>query len=106
MSESLVYITCKTSAEADSIGEVLVGRRLAACVNIIDGMRSMYWWDNKVERGQEFVLIAKTRTSLVDELTEAVKAMHGYEVPCVVVMPITGGNSDFLSWIREETKEP
>jgi periplasmic divalent cation tolerance protein len=105
MSESLVYIICKTSAEADSLGEVIVERRLAACVNIIDGMRSIYWWDGKVERGQEAVLIAKTRTSLVDELTEAIKAMHGYEVPCVVVMPITGGNSDFLSWIREETKE-
>jgi len=106
MAESLVYITCETPAEADSIGEVLVERRLAACVNIIDGMRSMYWWDGKVERGEETVLIAKTRTSLVDELTEAVQAMHGYEVPCVVAVPIRGGNSDFLSWIREETKEP
>lgn len=106
MAESFVYITCATPAEADSIGEVLVERRLAACVNIMDGMRSMYWWEGKVEKNKETVLIAKTKVSLVDELTEAVKAMHGYDVPCIVAIPIKGGNADFLAWIREETKQP
>ncbi len=104
MSESFVYMTCETAAEAESIGTVLVERRLAACVNMLGGMKSLYWWEGKVEQGEEIVLIAKTKTSLVEELTEAVKAMHGYEIPCVVAMPIEGGNPDFLSWIREETK--
>jgi len=106
MSESIVYITCETPVEADAIGEVLVERRLAACVNIINGMHSMYWWEGKVEKAEETVLIAKTKTSLIEELTEAVKAIHGYDVPCIVAMPIKGGNLDFLSWIREETKDP
>ena len=106
MAEFFIYITCAHAAEADSIAEVLVERRLAACVNIIDGMRSMYWWEGKVEKGEETILIAKTKASLVDELTEAVKAMHGYDVPCVVALPIKGGNADFLTWIRAETKEP
>lgn len=105
MAESFVYITCNTPAEADSIGEVLVGKRLAACVNIIDGMRSMYWWEGKVEKNEETVLIAKTQTSMVEDLTEAVKAHHGYDIPCIVSMPIEGGNADFLNWIREETKK-
>ncbi len=105
MAESFVYITCANPAEADNIGEIIVERRLAACVNIMDGMRSMYWWEGKVEKNNETVVIAKTKTSLVHELTEAVKAMHGYDVPCIVAMPIEGGNPDFLAWIREETKK-
>ena len=103
MTESFIYITCATEQEAENIGTVLVERRLAACVNILAGMKSMYWWQGKIEQGRETVLIAKTRTDLVDELTEAVKAMHGYEVPCVVALPITGGNRDFLKWIHSET---
>ena len=103
MAESFIYITCASPVEAENIGTVLVERRLAACVNILGGMRSLYWWEGKVERGSEAVLIAKTRRELVDDLTEAVKAMHGYEVPCVVALDIEGGNPDFLSWIRRET---
>lgn len=104
MSESLVYMTCETNAEAENIGTVLVERRLAACVNILGGMRSLYWWEGKVEKGEEVVLIAKTKTNLVDELTEAVKAMHSYDVPCIAAMPLKGGNPEFLAWIGEETK--
>ena len=105
MAESFVYITCATAQEAENIGTVLVERRLAACANILGGMRSLYWWEGKVEQGEETVLIAKTRTELVNELTEAVKAMHGYEVPCVAAMSIKGGNPDFLEWIRSETRQ-
>ncbi|WP_207259558.1 divalent-cation tolerance protein CutA [Desulfovibrio sp. Huiquan2017] len=104
MSESFIYMTCADAGEAETIGRMLVETRLAACVNILPGMRSLYWWRGKVERAEEVVLIAKTRTDLVDELTGAVKAAHGYEVPCVVALPITGGNQDFLEWIGNETK--
>ena len=104
MAESFVYMTCADRDEAENIGTVLVERRLAACVNILDGMHSLYWWEGEVQRGEETVLIAKTRQESVGELTEAVKAMHGYEVPCVVALDIAGGNQDFLAWIREETR--
>lgn len=104
MSESLIYMTCENMAQAESLGAVLVERRLVACVNILGGMKSMYWWEGKVEQAEEVVLIAKTKTVLVDEVTEAVKAMHSYDVPCVVAMPLEGGNPDFLKWIGEETK--
>ncbi|WP_319543837.1 divalent-cation tolerance protein CutA [uncultured Pseudodesulfovibrio sp.] len=103
MAEAMIYMTCQTITDAENIGTVLVERRLAACVNIIDGIKSMYWWKGKVEHANEIVLVAKTRDSLVDELTDAVKAMHTYEVPCIVAIPITGGNPDFLRWINSET---
>lgn len=98
-----VYITCENAAEAERIGAALVEKRLAACANVLPAMRSMYWWEGKVERAEEAVLIAKTRDVLVDDLTDAVKRLHGYEVPCVVAVPIVGGNPDFLEWIRSET---
>ena len=106
MSLSLVYMTAGSPEEADSLGRMLVERRLAACVNVIDGMRSMYWWDGAVQEGREAVVIAKTRTDLVDELTRAVKDIHSYDVPCVATLPLEGGNPDFLNWIYDETKRP
>ncbi|MFP3984079.1 MAG: divalent-cation tolerance protein CutA [Desulfurivibrionaceae bacterium] len=103
MSEALVYITCKDKAEAEEVGRVLIEGKLAACVNIVDGMQSMFWWQGRTEKDQETVLIAKTRAGLVSPLTEKVKSVHSYDCPCVVALPIIDGNPDFLQWIREET---
>lgn len=104
MPESLVYMTCGSAEEAERIGRSLVEKRLAACVNMFEGMRSLYWWEGKVEKGSEVVLIAKTRKDLVDDLTREVKRLHEYDVPCIVTVPIDGGNGDFLRWIQEETQ--
>lgn len=98
-----VYITASTVEEARRIGRQLVEERLAACVNILPGMTSFYWWQDKIEEGSETVLIAKTRAELVARLTERVKALHSYTVPCVVALPILGGNPGFLQWITDET---
>jgi len=103
MSSVWVYITAGSLVEARKVGRALIEARLAACVNILENMRSMYHWKGKVEEDREVVLIAKTRNDLVAPLTEAVTAAHGYDVPCVVSLPITGGNPDFLAWIRAET---
>lgn len=104
MSVALVYITAENREEAEKIGGLLVEKRLAACANIIDGMQSLFWWENKLESGQETVLLVKTRESLVNELTEAVNAAHSYDCPCVVAIPVIGGNPDFIQWINDETK--
>lgn len=104
MSVSFVYITASSVEEAEIIGRNLVSRKLAACVNIIDGMKSIYHWEGKIETGNEVILIAKTKEALIDELTENVKALHSYKVPCIVSIPILGGNIEFLNWIRNETK--
>ncbi len=103
MSKSFVYMTCADKAEAETIGAALVEQRLAACVNILDGMTSMYWWEGKVETAQEVVLIAKTRAGLIVDLTKKVKELHSYDVPCIISMDIEGGNRDFIQWIKDET---
>lgn len=100
---STVYITAPDMSEAESIAEMLVERRLAACVNMIPGMRSVYRWQGRVEHEDEVVLIAKTSTELVEELTEAVREAHAHEVPCVVSWPIEGGNPEFLDWVLAQT---
>ena len=98
------YITVRDAAEARRIGQILVSERLAACVNILPGMESHYWWQGKMESAQEAVLIAKTRADLRDALLERVRALHEAETPCVVFLPIAGGNPDYLDWIRGETE--
>ncbi|MDD5440537.1 MAG: divalent-cation tolerance protein CutA [Candidatus Omnitrophica bacterium] len=105
MKFSLVYITAKNKDEAKRIGEALVAERLAACVNIIEGMNSMYWWDGKIEYDSEAVLIAKTRASLVKALIAKVKSAHSYSCPCIVALPILDGNKDYLLWIEKETRQ-
>jgi periplasmic divalent cation tolerance protein len=99
----LIYITTDGTAEARMIGHALVESRLAACANILDPMTSVYWWDGAVREGQETVLIAKTTAALVEALTERVRDLHSYDCPCIVSVPIDGGNPVFLDWIAKET---
>lgn len=103
MTNCLVYMTAASKEDAQAIGTALVEQRLAACANVIDGMISVYRWEGKVQYAAEAVLIAKTREELVPALTEKVKALHSYTCPCVVALPITGGNRAFLDWIAAET---
>ncbi len=106
MSAAMAYITCESLEQARMIGRTVVAERLAACVNILPGMVSMYWWQGKIEEAAETVLVAKTRMTLADALTKRVAALHSYDVPCVVVLPILRGNPDFLRWIESETQPP
>jgi periplasmic divalent cation tolerance protein len=104
MNGRFVYMTMESANQARRIGRALVEARLAACVNIVDGMTSLYWWQGKIDEGRETVLIAKTRSELVGALTEKVRSMHTYTVPCVVSLAIDGGNPAFLDWIAAETE--
>jgi periplasmic divalent cation tolerance protein len=100
-----VYITTKNKNEAQLIGKTIVSERLVACVNIMDGMNSIYWWEGKLCEDSEAVLIAKTVDSLLDQLVSRVKELHSYKVPCIITMPITKGNPEYLSWISEQVKK-
>ena len=104
MAYCLVYMTAETPEQARALGRALVETRLAACANVIPGMIPIFWWDGAVQEGSEAVLIAKTRRELLEELTAFVKARHDYDCPCVVALPIEGGNPAFLDWIGTETK--
>jgi len=101
----LVYITTKDREEARLIGKAIIEKRLAACVNIIDGMESMYHWKGRVESANECILIAKTPYHKVNGLTRLVKDLHSYECPCVVTLTLTEqeGNEEYLSWLVKET---
>ncbi|MGE3317568.1 MAG: divalent-cation tolerance protein CutA [Planctomycetaceae bacterium] len=101
-----VYITASSREEALAIGRTLVEERLAACINVLDGMTSLYWWEGKIEQGNEAVLIAKTRDENVEPLTERVKSLHSYSVPCVIAWPIKHGNDPYIDWIEENSLPP
>ena len=98
----IAYITCGDLSEAERIGRALVGDRLAACVNILPGLRSIFWWQGHLEENPEIILIAKTSVTNMDGVIARVKSLHRYATPCVVFLPVVGGNPPFLDWLRSE----
>ena len=102
MKVNFIYMTAGSREEAGKIGKALVVSRLAACVNIIDNMNSIYLWQGKVQEDSEIIMIAKTTADRVPALVEKVKSLHSYECPCIVSIPVSGGNQDFIDWIAEE----
>jgi periplasmic divalent cation tolerance protein len=100
----IAYMTASSAAEARRIARALVRERLAACVNILGPITSVYRWKGRIEQGREVAFIAKTQVSLQSKFVARVRALHSYECPCVVFVPIKGGNPAFLRWLAEETK--
>ena len=100
-----VYTTWPTAVEAEAAGRTLVERRLAACVNILPGMTSIYHWQGALERGEEVVMIIKTRATLAGEVSTAVKELHTYETPAILVMPLESVEKSYLGWLLAETGE-
>ena len=99
-----VYMTAGSLEEAKNIGQMLVEQNLVACVNLLENMTSIYKWEDKLEEGQEVVMIAKTRKTLMPKLIETVNSLHSYDCACILELPIQGGNPEFLSWIETETE--
>jgi periplasmic divalent cation tolerance protein len=104
MGQCLVYMTAETEEEAARIGTALVAERLAACVNILGPIRSLYWWNGAVRDEGEVAFLAKTEEDRFPALRDRVLALHSYDAPCVVALPITDGAPDFLSWITANTR--
>jgi periplasmic divalent cation tolerance protein len=99
-----VYTTYPSIVEAEQAGRALVERRLCACVNILPGMISLYWWQGKIDRGEEVVMIIKTRASLAELVRAAVKQMHSYSTPAILVLPVESVDPDYHAWIVAETE--
>ncbi|UCD08817.1 MAG: divalent-cation tolerance protein CutA [Dehalococcoidales bacterium] len=97
-----IYVTAGSEEEAAGIGRILIEERLAACANILP-VKSIYRWEDSIEDDAEVVMFIKTRSSLAEKVTERVKSLHSYEVPCIVVLPIKQGNTEYLQWIEEST---
>jgi len=103
VAQSLIYATTASRDEALAIARELVESRLAACANVLAGTTSVYHWQGEVCEEGEVSLILKTRDDLVDRVVEKVRELHSYDCPCVVSLPISGGNEAFLQWIEAET---
>jgi periplasmic divalent cation tolerance protein len=99
----LVYTTYPSIVEAERAGRSIVEQRLAACVNILPGMVSHYWWQGAIERGEEVVMIIKTRASLAERVCAAVKAGHSYTTPAILVLPVEQVEPAYLDWLMAET---
>ena len=99
-----IYSTFASAADAERAAEALVKERLAACVNIHGGMRSVYEWKGAVEKEDEVSAFIKTRTALKEKVMARLRALHPYEVPAMLVLPIIGGNEDYLAWARGQVE--
>ncbi|MGH9704282.1 MAG: divalent-cation tolerance protein CutA [Candidatus Acidiferrales bacterium] len=103
----VVLVTCGTATEAETIARELVGRRLAACVNILESpVRSIYRWDNRVETAPEYLLLIKTSKKLMKSLQQCIEQTHSYDVPELIALPIAAGSPDYLQWLEDAIRIP
>jgi periplasmic divalent cation tolerance protein len=102
----IVLSTCSSREEAKRIARGLVEERLAACVNIVDGVASIYQWHGKVEESEEVMLVVKSRRDLLGRLQERLAGMHSYEVPEAIAIPVVDGLPAYLEWLDRELQSP
>ena len=103
MSEQLVVLmTAGSREEADKIANALVTEMLAACVNVLPGVTSVYRWEGAVQRDQEWLLVAKSTREVLDDLVRRVQALHSYDLPEVIAIPVVGGSEAYLRWVDGE----
>ncbi|MCS7150685.1 MAG: divalent-cation tolerance protein CutA [Caldimicrobium sp.] len=100
-----LYVTTSSMEEAEKIGKILLERRLCACVNIYDGVKSHYWWQGKIESSTEAIMIVKTRETLLNEAERIIKENHSYTTPCIAKIPVEIIFKPFEEWLLKETKE-
>lgn len=100
----VIFITAANKKEARRIADKLIKEKLAACVNIVDGIESVFRWQGKVEAGKEVLLIAKSRKAKLNAVIKAVKSAHSYQVPEIIALPVIGGYTPYLNWIDESLR--
>ena len=98
----VIFITTATVDEAHKISRALLEQRKVACVNIVPEVSSSFWWQDKLDSARESLLIAKTRTSELNNVVKLVKELHSYATPEIIAIPIIGGNEEYLNWIDKE----
>jgi len=94
-------VTCSSRTEARKLARAILKKKLAACVNIIGGLESHYWWRGKLETARESLLLVKTTRARASSVVNAVKAAHSYEVPEVIFLPVVAGERRYLKWVIE-----
>jgi periplasmic divalent cation tolerance protein len=98
-----LYVTVPNRALAESIGHALIEEKLAACINILGEITSIYRWEGKINEGTEVAMLVKTTTENAIQTTQRITSLHPYECPAILVLPVNGGFMPFLNWIAQET---
>lgn len=101
-----IYCLFPDKEKAIEVGKKLLEERLVACINVLPGVESFYWWEGKIDSAAETVLIAKTRAALFNEAKTAIERLHPYRCPCIISLPVEAANLPYLDWITQETKTP
>lgn len=101
----VVLVTCSSLEEGEKIGNFLVENKLAACVNLIPEVQSIFFWEKKLSKQKEVLLTAKTRKELFEPLAKEVKKLHTYDLPEIIALPIEAGSKEYLEWMGQETKK-
>ena len=97
----VILITTKNNFEAKKIARALLEKKLIACANIAGGIKSFFWWQNKIDKAGEVLLILKTERKRFNKVCKVVKSLHSYDIPEVIALPIIAGNRDYMKWIRD-----
>jgi periplasmic divalent cation tolerance protein len=100
----VVLMTAGSREEAEKIANALVNEMLAACVNVLPGVTSVYRWEGEVQRDQEWLLVAKSTREVLDDLVRCVRALHSYDLPEVIALPVVGGSEAYLRWVDGEVQ--
>jgi len=100
-----VFTTTEKKEDARKIAREVVRKRLAACVQIIGPVSSTYWWKEGIEEAEEWLCVVKSREELYEKLEKAIRAVHPYEVPEILAMPVVKGSPDYLRWLDKETSQ-
>ena len=102
----LVLSTASSTAEAKRIANLLIRQHLSACVNLVPGIESLYWWQGKVATSQEILLLIKTTRKRLSRLASVLKKNHSYDVPEIIALPLSWGDRVYLQWLKKSVKSP
>jgi periplasmic divalent cation tolerance protein len=100
----VIFITAARKTEATRIAKALLTSKLAACVNIVDKVESFFWWQGKIDRAKEYLLIVKSVKANLPRVCRLVKSLHSYDVPEIIGVPIAGGSKTYLDWINDSIR--
>lgn len=102
----IVLITTSSKKEANRIAQALLKNKLAACVNIVEKIKSLFWWQAKIDCASEALLIIKSKKSKLNQIIRRVKSLHSYDTPEIIALPIIGGEKKYLRWLNESIRKP
>ena len=105
MDKAVVILITSPKKEAAKLANRLLEERLAACVNIVSEVNSLFWWDGKIDSSRETLLIVKSKEAFLGEVVGLVKSIHSYSIPEIIALPVIGGNEEYLSWINKCVKK-